>query len=118
MNLSLNLPGNYSKVVAIAAIVALLGPVMMQFHKHITTISPQSKQGSWPAIVTGVAANDRLNIRISPGVGNAILDTIPYNGTGVAVWQCTNTEGRASWCEVSYGRTKGWAKRKFLKETQ
>ena len=82
--------------------------------------------------VTGVAANDVLNIRAAPTASGALIGTIPSDADGIANLGCvggltysewenaTKTERTAArqkrWCRIGYERTIGWAAGWFLTE--
>ena len=82
--------------------------------------------------VTGVAADDVLNIRAAPMASGTLIGTIPADGDGIAnlgciggltlaEWeQATEAERTAAaktrWCRVGYDRTIGWAAGWFLTE--
>ena len=82
--------------------------------------------------VSGVAANDVLNIRAAPSASGVLIATIPADGTGIANLGCvgglgltewenaTDAERSAAaktrWCRVGYDRTIGWAAGWFLSE--
>jgi heat shock protein HslJ len=83
--------------------------------------------------VTGVTANDVLNIRAAPAASGAKIGTIPYDSTGIANLGCvggltyaewekaTDDERSAAlktrWCRVGYDRTIGWVAGWFLTES-
>ncbi len=82
--------------------------------------------------VTGVAADDVLNIRAEPRASSARIGEIPHDGRGVqnlgcqggptfAEWQqMTPAEreraGRLRWCRIRYGGVEGWVAGRFLTE--
>lgn len=60
--------------------------------------------------VTGVSANDVLNIRASPDANSAIVNTIPPDGRGVKITgDCSE-----NWCPVDYRHALGWVNCRFL----
>lgn len=69
-------------------------------------------QDGWPALhdVTGVAANDVLNLRAAPDAGAAIVGTLPPDATGVEVirpnpeqtWGLVNTAEGTGWASLTY----------------
>jgi len=82
--------------------------------------------------VTGVAADDVLNIRLEPDPGAPKIGEIPPNGDGIrnlgcqgglsfAEWQAATPEQRAAaqrarWCRIAYGGVQGWVAGRFLAE--
>lgn len=82
--------------------------------------------------VTGVAANDVLNIRDRPSPRGIKLGAIPHNGRAVqnlgcqglpsfADWQrMTETQRQQSrrnyWCRIRYQGVEGWAAGRYLRE--
>lgn len=72
-------------------------------------------------IVTGVAANDALNMRAGPGTSHPVVDVLPPGNHGIihldgpCVPQSVKPASR--WCKVSHYNgdkvTKGWIKRRF-----
>ena len=82
--------------------------------------------------VTGVAADDVLNIRAEPSPTGAKVGEIPHDGRGIenlgcqggptfAEWQkMTKAEreraGRKRWCRVRYQGVEGWVAGWFLTE--
>lgn len=85
---------------------------------------------SWA--VTGVAANDVLNIRAQPNPSARIVGAVPPDGRGLANLGCTGipsfaqwermserarrTAGANRWCRIRYRDTEGWVRGKFLAE--
>ncbi|KEP68852.1 peptide-binding protein [Thioclava dalianensis] len=67
--------------------------------------------------VTGVAANDHLNIRSGPGTANQIVAIAP-NGAVFRNLGCRGA-GSARWCHVETpdGHSSGWVSGRFLRET-
>ena len=65
--------------------------------------------------VTGVAANDALNVRTGPSTRERIVDRLP-NGTIVRNVDCGERAGR--WCRIALGDrpVEGWVARRFLRE--
>lgn len=82
--------------------------------------------------VTGVAANDVLNVRAAPDAGAARLGEIPPNADGIrslgcqgglsfAEWQQATEAERAAalhtrWCRVAFGGVEGWVAARYLTE--
>lgn len=85
--------------------------------------------------VTGVAADDVLNLRMGPGTGYAIIGSFPHDANGLTLTTCVPfmTEGQGimlsqaerdrldlppRWCLMSdaAGRTHGWVAARFLME--
>lgn len=72
-------------------------------------------------IVTGVAANDVLNMRSGPGTSYAVVDALPPGNHGIIHLDgpCVPKSVKPSsrWCKVSHYSgekvTKGWIKRRF-----
>lgn len=68
--------------------------------------------------VTGVAANDTLNIRENPDAKAAVIGTLPPDARGVEVvaerggWALVNTAERAGWVNARYLAPRGdvWAR--------
>ncbi|MFN4203362.1 MAG: SH3 domain-containing protein [Tabrizicola sp.] len=67
--------------------------------------------------VTGVAANDTLNVRQGPSVKDLVIARVG-NGTVLRNGGCVG-EGRSRWCKVSAadGSFTGWASGRFLRES-
>jgi Bacterial SH3 domain len=68
-------------------------------------------------IVSGVASNDQLNVRVSPSAQARTITRI-RNGTVVRNLGC-RTRGTSRWCRVSVGvdsGVRGWVNGKFLRE--
>lgn len=82
--------------------------------------------------VTGVAADDVLNIREAPDAGSAKIGEIPPDGDGVrnlgcqgglsfAEWQAASeaerqAAARSRWCRINYQGVEGWVAGRFLAE--
>lgn len=66
--------------------------------------------------VTGVPANDHLNVRSGPGARNPIVATAP-NGFSFRNLGCQGS-GNSRWCHVETpdGRTSGWVSGRYLRE--
>lgn len=66
--------------------------------------------------VTGVPADDVLNVRGGPGVGNPIVGAL-CNGDKVRKLGC-ESQGGSTWCEIEMltdMRERGWVNASFLK---
>jgi len=61
--------------------------------------------------VTGVAADDVLNVREGPGTGFAIVDTLTPNATGIEV---VNTSDDGRWALLNTRDWSGYAALRFL----
>jgi N-acetylmuramoyl-L-alanine amidase len=92
-------------LVSTAAYQTLIASVVVESIKAFCR-GPQSSAYK----VSGVAANDVLNIRSGPDANSAIVGTIPPNGREVRM--IGNCAG--SWCRIEYRGTQGWANRRFL----
>lgn len=82
--------------------------------------------------VTGVAADDMLNLRTGPGAGHEKIGEIPPDADGLAnlgcegglsfaEWEKASLEERAAaardrWCRVRHDGTEGWVAARFLAE--
>jgi uncharacterized protein YgiM (DUF1202 family) len=93
-----------------------------------------SAQGHGPDYwaVTGVNANDALNLRVAPNADSKAIGRIPYNARGVRNIGCPNEvtfeqwlrmtqpqrdkSQRSRWCQVEYNGQKGWVAGRFLTE--
>jgi len=79
-----------------------------------TSATPPS--GGSPVVrVTGVAANDVLNVRAGPGTQHRIVGALG-NGTSVRRLRC-EAVGAARWCEIEMMtdmRERGWVNARFL----
>ncbi len=65
--------------------------------------------------VTGVAANDVLNVRSGPGTGNPVVGALA-NGDSVRMLRCQDV-GASRWCEIEMMtdmRERGWVNARFL----
>jgi uncharacterized protein YraI len=65
--------------------------------------------------VTGVAANDVLNIRAEPSYRSAKIGEIPHNGRGLENLGCKGALPNR-WCRINYQGVEGWVSGKFLRE--
>lgn len=67
-----------------------------------------------PFRVEGLPRDDGLTIRETPDAGAPALGQIPV-GRRVLGFGCTNdTPSGLTWCRVKFGRTVGWARRRYL----
>ncbi|MCL5779335.1 META domain-containing protein [Limibaculum sp. FT325] len=82
--------------------------------------------------VTGVEANDVLNIRADAGASHPKIGEIPHDADGIrnlgcigglsfAEWEkASDAEREAArntrWCRIEYGGTEGWVAARFLAE--
>lgn len=92
----------------------------------------QSADGPDFWAVTGVRANDALNMRMEPNADSEAIARIPHNARGLKNYGCPNeitfeqwkrmTKGqrdlaaRSRWCQVEYQGRKGWVAGRFLRE--
>ncbi len=69
--------------------------------------------GPLPALhaVTGVAADDRLNIRTGPGIGFAVIGGLAHDATGIEVTALSES-GR--WGRINAGEGVGWVALRHL----
>lgn len=74
---------------------------------------PAFGDAALPALhdVTGVTANDVLNLRVKPDASAAILGSLPPDLKGVEV---VGLSEDGKWGRVNLGETSGWAKMTFL----
>lgn len=63
------------------------------------------------ADVSGVAANDVLNVRAEPNARAAILGTLPADAKGIEI---VHFDPSGQWARVSLGEVSGWASGRFL----
>lgn len=61
--------------------------------------------------VTGVAANDVLNLRASPDAGAAIIGSLPPGATGVEVVALSEN---GKWGRINQSEASGWAAMAYL----
>ena len=82
--------------------------------------------------VTGVRANDALNMRIAPDADSEAIVRIPHNARGLRNHGCPNQvtfdewrrmtaaqrdkAARSRWCQIEYNGRKGWVSGRFLRE--
>jgi uncharacterized membrane protein len=83
-------------------------------------LCPAPAHAQYDYAVTGVAADDVLNIRRHVAeagqVGDAeIVGTIPPGATGVAGTGRTATVGDSLWREVTFGGITGWVAARYLR---
>jgi hypothetical protein len=64
--------------------------------------------------VTGVAADDVLNVREAPDRASAILGGLPPDTTGVRGTSNRKRVGGSSWREIECGKIRGWVNERFL----
>ena len=71
-------------------------------------------QDAWPALfdVTGVAADDVLNVRAEPSAASAIVGTIAQDARDVEV---IAPNARQTWGQVNAGEAPGWVSLRFLR---
>lgn len=62
--------------------------------------------------VTGVAANDSLNIRADANASSRIIGKIPFDGKGIV--RLPDSEKSGNWCKIKYGSIAGWVHCRFL----
>lgn len=80
----------------------------------ITCAAPAlATQDGWPALhdVTGVAADDVLNIRARPDADAPIMGTLPPDGTGIEV---IRADEALEWGLVNSREMTGWASLRYL----
>jgi len=71
--------------------------------------------GLWA--VTGVAANDVLNVRAEPSGQAAIVGALSPYETGIANLGCTEPPGSSTqWCRIRSKGFEGWVAGRFLRE--
>lgn len=71
-------------------------------------------QDQWPALydVTGVAGDDRLNIRAAPSAEAEIIGSLAHDKNDVEV---IRPNARETWGAVNVGETVGWVALAYLK---
>ena len=67
----------------------------------------------WPTLydVTGVSADDSLNVRVSPDAASSVLGVLDHNAKSVEVIR-TSEDGK--WARVNVGESSGWTSLRFL----
>ncbi len=94
--------------------------------------SAQSAEGPDFWAVTGVRANDALNMRMAPNADSEAIARIPHNARGLKNYGCPNEvtfeqwktmsksqrdqAARSRWCQVEFQGRKGWVAGRFLRE--
>jgi len=92
----------------------------------------QSAEGPDFWAVTGVGANDALNMRMAPNADSEAIARIPHNARGLKNYGCPNEvtfeqwkgmtksqrdrAARSRWCQVEFQGRKGWVAGRFLRE--
>ncbi|MGU3539116.1 SH3 domain-containing protein [Methylobacterium sp. A54F] len=67
-----------------------------------------------PFRVDGLPRGEALSIREAPDPAAPTVGEIPV-GRRLLGFGCTNdTPSRTTWCRVRFGRTVGWARRRYL----
>lgn len=61
--------------------------------------------------VYGVRPGDTLNMRSQPNPQAPVVQTIPFDGSGIAL---TGRGAPGLWVEVSFARKRGWVNARFL----
>lgn len=61
--------------------------------------------------VMNVRPGDTLNMRQQPHPNAPVVQTIPHDGTGIAL---TGRSGSGGWFEIMYRRKRGWVNARFL----
>jgi hypothetical protein len=95
-------------------------------------VGAQSAEGPDFWAVTGVRANDALNMRMTPSAESETIVKIPHNARGLKNHGCPNNvtfeqwkrmtkvqrdqAAQARWCQVEYQGRKGWVAGRFLRE--
>lgn len=71
-------------------------------------------QDDWPALfdVSGVTADDRLNIRKAPDAASPIIGTFSPGAKGIEV---IRPNDRETWGQVNLGEGSGWVSLRFMK---
>jgi len=64
--------------------------------------------------VTDVAADDMLNVRVSPGADSALTGRLAHDAVNVLGLGETKTIGRQTWRRVRCDAVTGWVNDKFL----
>lgn len=74
---------------------------------------PAAAQSVLPTLydVTGVRADDVLNIRAMPDASSSILSELPHDAKGVEV-----VDRRAGWARVNTFERSGWVNMRYLRE--
>lgn len=83
----------------------------------LAALPAAATQNAWPALydVTGVAANDVLNVRAGPSVSEPVIGTLAPDARGVEVIRPSHGEG---WGLVNVGGRAGWASLAYLQRRQ
>lgn len=64
--------------------------------------------------VSGLPRNDALAIREAPDADAPALDEVPIGRRVLGFGCTTDTPSGHTWCRVKYGRSLGWARRRYL----
>ena len=70
-------------------------------------------QDGWPALhdVTGVSADDVLNVRAAPDASSAVVGQLAHDATGIEV---IRPNPRLTWGLVNVGEGTGWVSLRYL----
>ncbi|MCC1480780.1 SH3 domain-containing protein [Roseibaca sp. Y0-43] len=88
---------------------------IMSLTNEGAAVSPPPSNAGSVMRVTGVAANDLLNVRSGPGTANRVIGALG-NGDSVRVLTCQNVSG-AQCCEIEMMtdmRERGWVNARYL----
>ena len=64
--------------------------------------------------VTGVAADDYLNVREQPDVKSQIVTRIPFDGSGIRRLDGTNNVDGQLWWRIKWEGKQGWVNKRYL----
>lgn len=67
-----------------------------------------------PFRVEGLPRDDGLTIRETPDASAPALGQIPVGRRVLGFGCTTDTPSGLTWCRVKFGRTVGWARRRYL----
>jgi uncharacterized membrane protein len=65
-------------------------------------------------MVTGVAADDVLNIRSSPSASATIVGWLPPQGFGIVATGARRTTGSTQWREIVWQDVRGWVAARYV----
>ncbi len=92
----------------------LAGLLALALLAALPALAQEPPRESWR--VTGVAADDVLNIRETPDLEAPILGRIPPDARRIRGFGCEAAEpGGQEWCRVKYGDAVGWVRGRYLR---
>ncbi|MEM6498851.1 MAG: SH3 domain-containing protein, partial [Pseudomonadota bacterium] len=99
------------------ALAITLGRLLLLFSAALACATAASAQ-TQTYQVTGVAADDVLNVRSKPTTRSAVVGTLQPGASGIRLIGQPKQNGRTRWQRIQHRKVIGWVNQRFLEQSE